>query len=82
VKPINGWVDEIHEGVRYGLEAEVLLEQSSPYQEITIIDSERYGKGLLLDGCWMTAERQERHYHEPLVHPALCGPPPASSGCW
>jgi spermidine synthase len=40
---------------------------------VTIIDSERYGKGLLLDGCWMTAERQERHYHEPLVHPALCG---------
>ncbi len=71
MKPINGWVDEIHEGVRYGLEAEVLLEQSSPYQEITIIDSRRYGKGLLLDGCWMTAERQERHYHEPLVHPAL-----------
>jgi spermidine synthase len=21
----------------------------------------------------MTAERQERHYHEPIVHPALCG---------
>ena len=31
------------------------------------------GKGLLLDGCWMTAERQERHYHEAIVHPALCG---------
>ena len=70
--PTAGWVDEIHQGVRYGLEAEVLLEQSSPYQRVTIIESRRYGKGLLLDGCWMTAERQERHYHEPLVHPALC----------
>jgi spermidine synthase len=67
-----GWVDEIHQGVRYGLEARVLLEQASPYQRVTIIDSQRYGKGLLLDGCWMTAEGQERHYHEPLVHPALC----------
>ncbi|WP_094556024.1 polyamine aminopropyltransferase [Synechococcus sp. 1G10] len=67
-----GWVDEIHQGVRYGLEASVLLEQASPYQRVTIIDSQRYGKGLLLDGCWMTAEGQERHYHEPLVHPALC----------
>ncbi|MCP9819909.1 polyamine aminopropyltransferase [Synechococcus sp. Cruz-9H2] len=67
-----GWVDEIHQGVRYGLEAKVVLEEASPYQLVTIIDSQRYGKGLLLDGCWMTAEGQERHYHEPLVHPALC----------
>ena len=37
-----------------------------------MIRSERYGRGLLLDGCWMTAEHQERHYHESLVHPALC----------
>ncbi|MCT0217728.1 polyamine aminopropyltransferase [Synechococcus sp. CS-1329] len=70
--PTPDWVDEIHQGVRYGLEARVLLEQDSPYQRVTIIDSQRYGKGLLIDGCWMTAERQERHYHEPLVHPALC----------
>jgi len=40
---------------------------------VSIIESKRYGKGLLLDGCWMTAEGQERHYHESLVHPALCG---------
>ena len=66
------WVDEIHQGVRYGLEAEVLVERSSAFQRITVIDSRTYGKALLLDGCWMTAERQERHYHEPLVHPALC----------
>ena len=69
----TGWIDEEHEGVRYGLAGRVLEEHSSPFQRVTIIDSERYGKGLLLDGCWMTAERQERHYHEALVHPALCG---------
>ncbi|MGC6482014.1 MAG: polyamine aminopropyltransferase [Synechococcus sp.] len=68
----GGWIDEHHNGVRYGLQGRVLVEERSPYQRITVIDSERYGKGLLLDGCWMTAERQERHYHEPLVHPALC----------
>jgi len=58
--------------VRYGLAGRVLAEQQSPFQRVTIIESERYGKGLLLDGCWMTAERQERHYHEAIVHPALC----------
>ena len=68
----SGWLDEIFDGVRYGLEGRVLVEEQSPFQRITVIDSLRYGKGLLLDGCWMTAERQERHYHESLVHPALC----------
>ena len=68
-----GWIDEIFDGVRYGLAGRVIAEENSPYQRVTIIDSERYGKGLLLDGCWMTAERQERHYHESIVHPALCG---------
>jgi len=67
------WVDEIFDGVRYGLAGQVIAEQQSPFQRVTIIESERYGKGLLLDGCWMTAERQERHYHEAIVHPALCG---------
>ena len=68
-----GWIDEEHEGVRYGLAGRVLEEGQSAFQRVTIIDSDRYGRGLLLDGCWMTAERQERHYHEALVHPALCG---------
>jgi spermidine synthase len=66
-----GWIDEIHNGVRYGLAGRVLVEQQSPFQRVTVIESDRYGKGLLLDGCWMTAEHQERHYHESLVHPAL-----------
>ena len=71
--PSPGWIDEIFDGVRYGLDGKVLAEAQSPFQRVTIIDSQRYGKGLLLDGCWITAERQERHYHEAIVHPALCG---------
>ncbi|MCX5966540.1 MAG: polyamine aminopropyltransferase [Cyanobacteria bacterium] len=67
-----GWIDEQLHGVRYGLEGRLICEQTSPYQRVTIIDSLAYGKGLLLDGCWMTAERQERQYHEAIVHPALC----------
>ena len=69
---MGGWIDEEHRGVRYGLSGRVLVEEQSDFQRITVMESERYGKGLLLDGCWMTAERQERHYHESLVHPALC----------
>ena len=69
---MSGWIDEEHRGVRYGLVGETIVEESSPFQRISVIRSERYGRGLLLDGCWMTAEYQERQYHESLVHPALC----------
>ena len=69
---MSGWIDEEHRGVRYGLAGEVLIEEISPFQRITVVSSERYGRGLMLDGCWMTAEGQERQYHEALVHPALC----------
>jgi spermidine synthase len=51
---MSGWIDEHHRGVRYGLIGEVLVEETSPFQRITVIRSERYGRGLLLDGCWMT----------------------------
>jgi len=66
------WHDEYQNGVRYGLEGKVILEEISPYQKITIYESNRYGKALLLDDCWMTAEKSERCYHECLIHPALC----------
>ena len=68
----SNWLDEYHEGVRYGLQGKVILEEFSPFQKITIFESKRYGKALLLDDCWMTAEKSEKSYHESLVHPALC----------
>ena len=71
IQNLNTWSDEYHKGVRYGLRGKVIEERESKYQRITIFDSERYGRALLLDGCWMTAEKQEKYYHECLVHPAL-----------
>jgi len=72
LKETTNWIDEYHQGVRYGLEGEVILEELSPFQKITIYESKRYGKALLLDDCWMTAEKSEKCYHECLIHPALC----------
>ena len=71
VKASKEWIDEYHQGVRYGLEGKVIFEESSPFQKITIYESKRYGKALLLDDCWMTAEKSEKCYHECLIHPAL-----------
>ncbi len=68
----SDWLDEYHEGVRYGLEGKLIIEEASPFQKITIYESKRYGNALLLDDCWMTAEKSEKSYHECLIHPALC----------
>ena len=42
---MSGWIDEEHRGVRYGLAGDVLVEETSPFQRISVIRSERYGKG-------------------------------------
>ena len=72
LKTSSEWLDEYHQGVRYGLQGKIILEESSPFQKITIYESKKYGTALLLDDCWMTAEKSEKYYHECLIHPALC----------
>ena len=69
---LNVWTDEYNDGVRYGLKGKIIVEAQSSFQEIKIIESERYGNALLIDNCWMTAEGMEKHYHECLNQPALC----------
>jgi spermidine synthase len=43
----------------------------SKYQEILILDTEEFGRVLVLDGAVQTTERDEFMYHEMLVHPAM-----------
>ena len=73
LKKKKDWLYEYHQGVSYGLEGKLILEEFSPFQKITIYETKRYGKALLLDNCWMTAEKHEKCYHECLIHPALSG---------
>ena len=68
---ITKWVDEYHKGTRFGLNGKVLIRKKSKYQEIIVIENDYYGKALMLDGCWMTSLKDEKYYHECLVHPAL-----------
>ena len=66
------WIDEYQSGQRFGLKGKVLINQKSDIQKITIAETSKYGKGLLLDDCWMTTEYDEKFYHECLVQPAMC----------
>ncbi len=48
-----------------------LFSTRTRYQRIDIIESDEYGRVLLLDGLVMTTERDEFIYHEMLVHPPM-----------
>ncbi len=65
------WIDEIHNNSRYGIKGKILVKKKSNFQEIIILKTKNYGNALMLDGCWMTSDKDEKYYHELLVHPAL-----------
>ena len=74
---MNRWYDEIFEDrIRFGLKIrEPIHSERSPFQKIEIIDTEPFGRTLVLDGVFMTSEADEFYYHEMLVHPALTTAP-------
>ena len=43
----------------------------TPYQELLLLETEDWGKVLVLDGAVQTTERDEFIYHEMISHPAL-----------
>lgn len=45
------------------------------YQAIQLLDTEQFGKVLLLDGITQLGDKCDGHYHEPMVHPAFCSHP-------
>ena len=56
----------------------VLFHERSEYQEIVIMESERLGKMLVIDGITMLTEFDESAYHEMIAHvPLLSHPRPS-----
>jgi len=52
-----------------------LLDQQTQFQHLELLESDDLGRTLRLDGCLMTAEREEFFYHEALIHPAALSHP-------
>ena len=56
---------------------EVLYSGKTAYQKVEVIESDAFGRSLVLDGKTQSTEKDEFVYHESLVHPAmLCHPDP------
>lgn len=64
----------------YLREAQLLAQKQSPWQHIEVFDNPLFGRVMRIDGCFMTSERDEFFYHEPMIHlPALAHPGPRSA---
>lgn len=48
-----------------------LHSEQTPYQRLDVVETERFGRMLLLDGMVQTTERDEFVYHEMISHPGL-----------
>jgi len=60
----------LHSGITIKVK-ETLKTTTTPYQQLSIIDTQEFGKLMLLDGLVMLSEKDEFCYHEMLAHPPL-----------
>lgn len=49
----------------------VLHHETTPYQELMVLDTDAYGRVLVLDGAVQTTDRDEYVYHEMITHVPL-----------
>jgi len=64
------WVSE-HVMETYRV-SRVIYRGRTRYQKLEILETEPFGKALILDGRMQSAMLDEHMYHETLVHPAMC----------
>ena len=71
------WYDEVFEDkTRYGIKvSRTLFSGHSGFQKVEILDTVHYGPTLVIDGIFMTSEKEEHFYHEMLVQPAMTTAP-------
>ena len=50
---------------------QVLFSGRTEYQHVEVVESDLYGRSLVLDGKTQSTERDEHIYHQGLVHPAM-----------
>ncbi|KAJ7979265.1 Thermospermine synthase [Quillaja saponaria] len=72
---VTDWYEEeLEEDLRWSFSLNnngILHAGRSEFQNLTLLDTKRFGKVLVIDGKLQSAEMDEFIYHESLVHPAL-----------
>lgn len=72
---VTEWAND-HQGLSLTVTKRV-HEETTPYQHIEIVDTEQYGRLLILDGVFQTSVKDEWTYHEMIAHvPLMMHPHP------
>lgn len=58
-------------GLTFGIQ-NLLFSQPSEFQQVDVVQTDAFGRLMLLDGLVMVTDRDEFVYHEMISHPALC----------
>ena len=74
----NWFIESVYPELNVMLKVrQVFYSGETAYQKVEVLDSELFGRSLVLDGKTQSTERDEHIYHETLVHPAMfCHPEP------
>lgn len=69
----NVWFTDKDENQALSLryEGDVLFNERTPFQQVRVFQTASYGKMLAINNMIMCTERDEFHYHEMIVHPAM-----------
>ncbi|MBX3040210.1 MAG: polyamine aminopropyltransferase [Bdellovibrionaceae bacterium] len=69
----NVWFTDKDENQALSLryKGDVLFNEKTPFQQVRVFDTFAYGKMLAINNMIMCTERDESHYHEMIVHPAM-----------
>lgn len=67
------WYDEVNnDNLRFGAKVvRTLHVEQSPYQKVSVFETEALGKALMIDDLWMCAQGDEVVYHEMITHTAM-----------
>jgi spermidine synthase len=63
--------ETLYPDIKLGLRGKLIYKKKTPYQDLRIYKSSRFGNVLVLDGAIQTTQKDEFIYHEMLTHPVL-----------
>jgi spermidine synthase len=71
--------ESLYPDIKIGIKGKIVYKKKTPYQDLRIYQTPRFGRMLTLDGAIQTTQNDEFIYHEMLTHPLLLSHPDAKN---
>ncbi len=65
------YTETLYPDIKLQLKGKLLYRRKTPYQDLRIYRTQRFGNTLVLDGATQTTEGDEFIYHEMITHPVM-----------